>query len=431
MNKETKKTAPKKGKNSEKKSNKKKINKTALIIILCCLVVGLGTGLTVSLSIKKEKAKNLDVAFYKLSDLIKSEIEKYVSQTYSGKITFTDISEEQFDARKIARKYDLFFSWNGSAVSKLDKYAEPLPEGITSQMPTSLRKKANKALPIILDHYEFDYYRKAMKDAELNFPQNIVELEEYLKKMRSYTFTPFFCAGGNDDTLLALVGGFVEAFGGAPSYNELINNFIKRPSLAQTMDFELSTSGKKQDSFTLRAILDMFRNWQEEGLVHPNWYRGTQVDVEAFMDVKQIAILFTPLSVHRTMPYKNVSEMDVDRMPVFSFNTAHGVIAPSVVGLKLTDQNIFDDALYIFTDDSTQEALCMKIHLGPVNRNSRVYDRQSSDVRFIVAACSEGALPPLGDAVFQTNEAAKHKIAEEIRNYLKNGPTGVYKVTAK
>ena len=81
MNKETKKTAPKKGKNSEKKSNKKKINKTALIIILCCLVVGLGTGLTVSLSIKKEKAKNLDVAFYKLSDLIKSEIEKYVSQT--------------------------------------------------------------------------------------------------------------------------------------------------------------------------------------------------------------------------------------------------------------------------------------------------------------------------------------------------------------
>lgn len=425
MSKETKKSTPKKGNKA-----KKKINKAALIIILSILIIGIGAGSAAGLYIQKEKSKNLDVAFYKLSDLVKKELENYVSQSYDGKITFTDISEEQFDARKIAKKYDLFFSWNGSAVNKLEKYSEPLPEGITSQMPTSLRRKAEKALPIIIDHYEFDYYRKAKTDAGLDFPQNIVELESYLKKMRSYTFTPFFCAGGNDDTLLALIGGFVEAFGGTASYNELISNFTKRPSLAQTLDFELSKSGKKQDSFTLRAILDMLRNWQEEGLVHPNWYRGTQVDVEAFMDVKQIAILFTPLSIHRTMPYKNVTEMDVDRMPVFSVDISHGVIAPTVVAVKLTSQKLFDNALYIFAEDTTQEALCQKIKLGPVNRSSKVYDRQSSDVRFLVAACRDGALPPFGDAVFQTNEAAKHKVAEEIRNYLKNGPTGIYRVTS-
>ena len=427
MNKKTRKSTPKKG----PKKELKKGTKIALIIILCCLIVGIGAGSVAGLYIKKEKAKNLDVAFYKLSDLIKHEIENYVSQSYEGKITFTDISEEDFDARKIAKKYDLFFSWNGSAVKKLDKYSEPLPEGITSQMPTSLRRKAEKALPIIIDHYEFDYYRKVKTEAGLDFPQNIVELEDYLKKMREYTFTPFFCAGGDDDTLLALIGGFVEAFGGSASYNELINNFTKRPSLAQNLDFELSKSGKSKDSFTLRAILDMLRNWQENGITHPNWYRGTQVDVEAFMDVKQISILFTPLSIHRTMPYKNVSEMDVDRMPVFSFDVSHGVIAPTVVGVKLTDQALFDNALYIFTEDTTQEALCQKIKLGPVNRSSKVYDRQSSDVRFLVAACRDGALPAFGDAVFQTNEAAKHKIAEEIRNYLRNGPTGVYRQTSK
>jgi len=122
--------------------------------------------------------------------------------------------------------------------------------------------------------------------------------------------------------------------------------------------------------------------------------------------------------------------MDVDRMPVFSVDISHGVIAPTVVAVKLTNQKLFDNALYIFAEDTTQEALCQKIKLGPVNRSSKVYDRQSSDVRFLVAACRDGALPPFGDAVFQTNEAAKHKVAEEIRNYLKNGPTGVYRVTS-
>ena len=140
MSKETKKSTPKKG-----NKTKKKINKAALIIILSILIIGIGAGSAAGLYIQKEKSKNLDVAFYKLSDLVKKELENYVSQSYDGKITFTDISEEQFDARKIAKKYDLFFSWNGSAVSKLEKYSEPLPEGITSQMPTSLRRKAEKA----------------------------------------------------------------------------------------------------------------------------------------------------------------------------------------------------------------------------------------------------------------------------------------------
>ena len=116
----------------------------------------------------------------------------------------------------------------------------------------------------------------------------------------------------------------------------------------------------------------------------------------------------------------------IRRLPVFSFDIDHGVIAPTVVGLKLTNLTLFDDILFSFGEDSAQEIVARNVKLGPVTRSAKTYDRQSSDVRFLIASCRDGALPDLGNAVFQTNDAAKHKLAEEVRYYLKNGPTGLY-----
>jgi len=427
MNKSNNKTASKAGKKSSK--NKKKFNWLPIVIILACFLFGFGIGFAIKTTVSKIKAKNLDVAFYKLPDEYKSEIEAYVSKNYSGKIKIVDISQEEYEPKKIARKYDLFFSLNGSAVTKLDKYAIPIPEDMTVGMPLSLKRKAKNYLPIILNHYELDYTRSFRDEAGLDFPpKNIIAFEEYLKKMRSYVFSPFFCAGGDDDTLLALVGALVEAFGGGASYDEMINNFMKRPSLAQTIDFQLSKSGNKKDEFTLRSILDLLRSWQSDGITHPNWFNGTMGDVQNFLEVNQIAVLFTSLSNHRSLNYNLISNMDVERMPVFSTDIKHGVVAPSLVAVKLTDTALFDDILYDLVSEEAQAAISAKFKLGPVDKLAKTYDRQSNDVRYLVAACNEGALPALGEAAFQTNDALRHKVAEEIRVYLKNGPTGMYAI---
>lgn len=410
-------------KNKKTSKNKKKINWLPIIIIVACFAVGLGLGFGIKYAVKKAKAKNLDVAFYQLPEEMKSELEKRINEGYNGKIKIVDLTDETFDARKIARKYDLFFSWNGSAVTKLERYAEDFPVEWYGNMPSSLRRHAGKTLPIILDHYELSYYREGRINAGLNFPQNIVELQAYLEKMKSYVFSPFFCAGANDDTLLALVGALVEAFGGTKSYNLMIDNFRKKPSLTQTIDLQLSTTGNKEDEFTIRSVLDLLRGWQENGLTHPNWFTAKQGDVDAFLEDNQVAVLFTSLSTHRNMKYRLVSKLDADRVPAFSAKINHGLIAPSIVAVKLTDVDYFDSILIDLVTEASQKDLSNITKLGPVTSRGQAYDRQADDVRFLAASCVDGPLPPLGLATNQTNKDAKHKLAEEIRYYLKSGAT--------
>ena len=75
----------------------------------------------------------------------------------------------------------------------------------------------------------------------------------------------------------------------------------------------------------------------------------------------------------------------------------------------------------ILVTETSQKDLSMLSKLGPVSSRSQAYDRQADDVRFLAASCKDGPLPALGDAVFQTNQEAAHKFAEEIRTYLRLG----------
>ncbi len=421
-----------KKKNSGKKANKfqeflllfkdklKKYWKEILILVLS-FILGLFEIISLVEYYKANSAKNLDVAFYQMPKNLVDEIQKRVTSLYDGAITFTDISDVEFNEKDIGKKYELIFTKNGEATARLEKYAEDLPLEWYAGMPTSLRRSAGKVLPFALDHYEMAYYKDGREKAGLDFPMSIPELQDYLKTMKGYVFSPFFCAGGEDEVLLAFVGAMVEGFGGTASYNKAVSLLLKKPSLAQNIDEELSVSKNSSDKFTLRAILDMLRGWQNDGLVHPNWYAGKHGDLTAFMEDNQVGVMFTSLSVHRTIPYNSVKKFDADRVPVFSTRIDHGLIAPSYVAMKLTKYPYFDEILKDLVTDTSQKDLSMLSKLGPVSSRSQAYDRQADDVRFLAASCKDGPLPALGDAVFQTNPEAAHKFAEEIRTYLRLG----------
>jgi hypothetical protein len=421
-----------KKKNSGKKSNKfqefllafkdklKKYWKEILILVLS-FILGLFELISFVEYQKANNAKNLDVAFYQMPKNLVDEIQKRVTSLYDGAITFTDISDLEFNEKDVAKKYELIFTKNGNVTARLEKYAEDLPVEWYAGMPTSLRRSAGKVLPFALDHYEMAYYKDGREKAGLDFPMSIPELQDYLKTMKGYVFSPFFCAGGEDEVLLAFVGALIEGFGGTASYDKAVSLLLKKPSLAQNIDEELSVSKNSSDKFTLRAILDMLRGWQNDGLVHPNWYAGKHGDLTAFMEDNQVGVMFTSLSVHRTIPYKSVKKFDADRVPVFTTRIDHGVIAPSYVAMKLTKYPYFDEILKDLVTDSSQKDLSMLSKLGPVSSRSQAYDRQADDVRFLAASCKDGPLPAIGDAVFQTNPEAAHKFAEEIRTYLRLG----------
>ena len=392
-----------------------------ITILLLCFILGLFEVISFVKYQRANSAKNLDVAFYQVPQYMIDEIQKKVTSLYDGAITFTDISELEFNEKNIEKKYELVFAKNGNATTRLEKYAEDLPVEWYGGMPSSLRRSAGKVLPLVMDHYEMAYYREGMQKAELDYPLSIPELQDFLKTMKGYVFSPFFCAGGEDDVLLAFTGALVEGFGGTESYKKAVSLLLKKPSLAQTIDEELSVSKKAGDKFTLRAILDMLRSWQSDGLVHPNWYVGRNGDLTAFMEDNQVGVMFTSLTNHRTIPYKVVRKFEADRVPVFTTSIDHGVIAPSYVAMKFTRYSYFDEILKDLVTDSTQKDLSMTTKLGPVSSRAQAYDKQADDVRFLAASCKDGPLPALGDAVFQTNPEAAHKFAEEIRTYLRLG----------
>lgn len=418
------KTTNKSTKNSKKpkkEASPKKINWTPIIIILVCILVGFGSTFGIIKAIKVSKAKVLDIAFYQVPEDLVEEIKTQIKGKYEKEINFVVIPDNEYNEKEIARKYELFFSKNGSAVTKLDKYSQELNPALFDGMPSSLKRGSKKFLPIALDHYEVAYNKKIRNKANIKFPINIVEFQNVLKAMQNYVFSPFFCAGGDDDILTSFIGTLVESLGGTESYKKLIDLLTEKPSLAQNINTDLSTTNKKQDTFTLCSILDMLRKWQEDGLVHPNWFIGKNGDLTAFMEQEQIGVIYTSLSVHRTIPYKLISEYDADRMPVFSVDIDHGLIAPSIVAVKLTDSSNYDSLFEILVENKEQKNISMISKLGPVSSRAQAYDRQADDVRFLAASCKDGPLPALGDAVFQTNPEAKHKFAEEIRTYLRLG----------
>ena len=158
-----------KKKSSGKKGNKfqefllafkdklKKYWKEILILVLS-FILGLFEVISFVEYQKANSAKNLDVAFYQMPKNLVDEIQKRVTSLYDGAITFTDISDLEFNEKDVAKKYELIFTKNGNATARLEKYAEDLPVEWYAGMPTSLRRSAGKVIPFAMDHYEMAYY---------------------------------------------------------------------------------------------------------------------------------------------------------------------------------------------------------------------------------------------------------------------------------
>ena len=397
----------------------KNSRKKVLVIALCiALVLVIASVLALILVNKKDRA--FSVGFYQVPELIASNLEKKISQTYGENIKFIQIEDEQLSEKKFYSKFDIIFCLNGSFVDGLEKYTKKIPAGIYGNMPRAITDKTQVSLPILLDHYELAFYRPSRMNA-LNMPQSLDELQEYLEKSKKNVFSPFFCAGGDDNTLLALVSAFTEAYGGTAAYNELCEALKKEKTLKSVAETKLPLSSSTAKYFTIIDILDIFRSWKDNEMVHPDWFHASLNDVKVFMEEKQIAVVFMPLSFHRTISYRVIRDFESDRLPLRSSKDNHGLIAPEYVAIKLSNEELCDTIFADLIEEVTQTNLSDQTKLAPVNSRCAAFDRQSDDVRFFAAACKDGPLPSISEAVFQTSRAELHPFAEEIREYLRTG----------
>ena len=393
--------------------------KKRIIIIVSIVVVLAIAGLTLGIIINHHNNKALKVGFYNLEKEIVEPLKSIIQKTYAGEIKFTDLSEQNYDVKKISRKYDLFFSWNGNAVEQLEKYSVEISSDCSQKLISSI--KTQKNLPLLLNHYEMAYLTKARERAGVDFPSDFEEYMAYLFAMKNQVFIPFFTEGKDDDTLLGLISVQAEALCGTEGYKKLVSLINKYGNFYQVWEQEIGYSSTLGTSITLKYIMDGLAAYVPNDLSIANWTNATAKDVKTYASEKQIGVLFSSLSNHRKMDVKIMREYEADRMPVLSVKEDHCLIAPAVCVVNLSaasKKEIAEEILQSLVSDENQSYLSDETKLAPVNSRCRAFDVQADDVRYLAAIAPSGPAPDIANACFQTDMAKKTKFVEEIRKYL-------------
>lgn len=393
--------------------------KKRIIIIVSIVVVLAIAGLTLGIIINHHNNKALKVGFYNLEKEIVEPLKSIIQKTYAGEIKFTDLSEQNYDVKKISRKYDLFFSWNGNAVEQLEKYSAEISSACSQKLISSI--KTQKNLPLLLNHYELAYLTKARERAEVDFPSDFEEYMAYLFAMKNQVFIPFFTEGKDDDTLLGLISVQAEALCGTEGYKKLVSLINKYGNFYQVWEQEIGYSSTLGTSITLKYIMDGLAAYVPNDLSIANWTNATAKDVKTYASEKQIGVLFSSLSNHRKMDVKIMREYEADRMPVLFVKEDHCLIAPAVCVVNLSaasKKEIAEEILQSLVSDENQSYLSDETKLAPVNSRCRAFDVQADDVRYLAAIAPSGPAPDIANACFQTDMAKKTKFVEEIRKYL-------------
>lgn len=379
---------------------------------LSCVIIGV---LIFSIFSYKKSKKTLDIAYINLSKEVSLVIQNQVSSLYDGKIQNYEFSFEEKDLEKKLKKTDFIFTLDGDFVKNTEK--KRFDSEVFNKLPKSIRRTEKNILPVLLDNYEIAYSKDLMKELNCNVPTNLIELDDLLKKSKSHVFSPFFCAGKDDKTLFGLISCFVESFGGKKSYEKFVEVISSSKSFEKLLDVQLN-EGEKDGEFTLRNILDLFKSWQQNEIVHPNWFNATKTDLNYFLQEEQVGVIFLPLSEHRTISRNLISKFEVSRFPVINQKIDHCLIAPSVVVIKKTKNELFDSVINEIVNDKIQTQLSKNSKLGPVSLKSQAYDRQADDVRFWASSCKGGQTPDLYNAVFQLDKERGNELANQIRSYL-------------
>ena len=400
------------------------MNKNLKKVIILSAIIGVVTVLCSILLIRylnSAAQQHVNVAFYNIPESQAEIIQNSISKIELGKVSFKNVSLQDLNKDSAVKNYDLLFTYDGLAAEKLKARGANISGKIFNYLPTSLRRQNEpndrKSIPILLDHFEFSYHKGIAAKIGMEDPQTYSDFEDYLEKSKKYAFTPFFTNGGDDEILLGLITALIEARGGYQAYCDFIAGARKTPSAEKLMSLKLGYSG----DFTLQDILDDFRKWQQNGIVHPNWFNAKYRDILAFVEDGQVAVLFTKLSVHRTIPYKLIRDFSTDRAPIASVQIDHALIAPSLCAIKFSKKSINDKVIQNLLTEDTQSALSMGSQLGPVALRGESFDVQADDVRFFAASCRYGPRPDALSAAFMPDSEAAKNLCSSIRRYLSTG----------
>lgn len=363
---------------------------------------------------EKNNDKSLSVAFYGLSQDLCKAIQEEFSDNQKLISRFDILAADNLDFGVVMEKYDVFFARDGEIIQILSESAEKIPAKILENVPSSLRNK--KSVPILFDRFEIALNKEIMQKTQIDPKDDFQTFVDFLHESEKFAISPFFATGGDDKILLALVGSFVQAIGGAEAYKNLINQMQTYDKLNDFLN-----TGLNDDGFSLNEVLDMLKIWPKERILYPQWSGANNDDLKKFAEQNQIAAFFTNSSERKKFPRDITEQFEVAQMPVANAEISHCVIATSVSCVLISDNSNAKDFLKKLLSAESQSALSDKTALISVNSQERPeeFGIFSGDANSEISAGEKEIMPDLENAAFQRNRDKVKIFAREIREYLR------------
>ena len=379
---------------------KTKTKKTFIIIIL----IGITLGIIRICLLFLLPNNTMTVSFYGIDLNTQTAIEQIISdmaetENLTEKISYNTIDANKELHEKLLKKSDIIITEHGQTTALIAQHATKIDDAIFNNFPqtvkhTGIYKDQAFAIPLAIDHFEVAYNNAMLKKFNAGEPiRSINQLEafaQFAKEHEPLSGYPFVVAGGNDKHLFLFISALTEALFGIEEYNTLWTHL-------QNADIESASS-------ILNNVFNYIHTWETDGLIHPEWKHVTNDKVLSFIELEKPAIIFVPLSFHRTIPTDNISAYSASWMPCLQNVSNRSLILPTIIVSPVSENTNAETIVKALANQSIQATISENTKLAPPHSTAQALDKQASDVR-LWAAASDKALPSIENA-FATKEAA-------------------------
>lgn len=394
-------------------------NKKILLIVAAILfAAGIVLGLVLGLKNRKYR-----IAVYDLPADVSEKVVENV-QNADKKFVCTVIEKGSGFSVDESKKYDAVITMDGLFAKSLAKNGVELPASVYSKMPASVRRAGlvdgkRLLLPIIYDHVPIYMCRSATTYSSTEGPSTLAALEENLQAERSAFDFTLLCAGDDDECLYGLLSMVAESILGGEGYKKLAEKIAEKNDFRQVLD-EVVSNSRDGVPLSLRTVVNRIFDWQQKGLIQPQWYKIKEGDIVTLMQNKAFAFGSMPLDYYRNLPRRIGYNYSVYRFPQEDVKMDHGLVAPMVVMVSRSKKKPMQRLEEYLVSQNVQGGLSNTTTYAPVHSQAGTYDSIADDARFYAAATSMGPLPVLDMAAFNSEEKAA-KFAQDVRDYLMVG----------
>lgn len=412
--------------------SKKNIGILAIGIFLLIFII-----LTISISRSKNKRQNstVNIAFFELSENLQNQFKDELSKN-NPNLTYNFIN---FDSSKnileqVDKKIDLVILPQGknslalvNNLSEKQKNKASLDREILKGATISIQQLALlnedlkiSVLPLLVDNEEILLDLRYARRAKLEKMESLAQLTNFAEFFKNTLTLPIAFVGGDSEEFLALVSALTETFEGKDAVEKAAQMIL---SSGENYDMNALCSA---DDAPLYEATRIISSWLKNGLIKSDSFKMSKDDVKNFMSIRECAVVFTSLSVHRTVPYKVIQNFE--SIPSFTeqkmtFFPARKNIAlractcPTICLVPISGTSAMKNCAEYLVSNKAQENLARSTGLAPILAQCRTPDVQSDDVRFWIASSSSPVIP-LSYSAF-SNSYERDKFAEELIAFIR------------